>query len=121
MPELMTIGYAGSSQQAVIRTLLYNDVHTLIDIRETPLSRKPGLSKKGLTAAATEHGLQYDHVRALGTPRDIRYRRKADHDFDAFREGYLTYLATQDEAMSKLVERAKIERCCLLCYEADAA
>ena len=120
MPELMTIGYAGASQQAVFRTLLYHDVHALIDIRETPLSRKPGMSKKGLTAATAQYGLKYDHIRALGTPRDIRYRRKIDHDFDLFRTDYIAHLSTQDEAMTQLVDRAMVERCCLLCYEADA-
>ena len=121
MPELMTIGYAGASQQAVFRTLLYHDVAALIDIRETPLSRKPGMSRKGLTAAVAQYGLKYEHMRDLGTPRDIRYQRKADNDFDAFREAYTAHLATQDEAMHNLLRRALTERCCLLCYEAPAS
>jgi len=33
--------------------------------------------------------------------------------------GYLTYLATQDEAMETLVEQVQRSRCCLLCYEAN--
>ena len=86
----------------------------------TAQSRKPGLSKTALGLAATDYGLQYAHIRALGTPRDIRYRRKIDHDEAAFRRDFLTYLATQDEAMLSLVLRAQQERCCLLCYEADA-
>lgn len=121
MPELFTIGYAGSSQQSVFQTLVYHDVHALIDIREVPLSRKPGMSKKGLAAACVQYGLKYDHMRDLGTPRDIRYRRKADHDFDAFRDAYLEHLATQDVPMRQLVDRALTEPCCILCYEADAA
>ncbi len=91
----------------------------MLDIRELPQSRKPGLSKTALGQAAADHGLQYAHIRALGTPRDIRYRRKIDHDQAAFEEGFLAYLATQDEAMSALTERAMGERCCLLCYEAN--
>ena len=120
MPELYTIGYEGSSQPALFQTLLYHDVQALIDIRELPQSRKPGLSKTALGLTAADYGIQYAHVRALGTPRDIRYRRKIDHDFAAFREGFLEYLATQDEAMRELTARAQQERCCLLCYEADA-
>ena len=121
MPELMTIGYAGTSQQAVFRTLLYHDIAALLDIRETPLSRKPGMSRKGLTAACEQYGLKYEHMRDLGTPRDIRYQRKADNDFDAFRVAYTAHLATQDEAMRRLVGRALTELCCLLCYEAPAS
>lgn len=119
MPELFTIGYEGEAQGAVLRTLVFQDVETLLDIRELPQSRKPGLSKTALGLAANHYGMQYAHIRALGTPRDIRYQRKIDHDQKAFEEGFLEYLATQDEAMEALVERALRERCCLLCYEAD--
>lgn len=120
MPELYTLGYEGAAQDALFQTLLYHDVQALLDIRERPQSRKPGFSKTALGLAATGYGLQYAHIRALGTPRDIRYRRKMDHDAAAFREGFLEYLATQDEAMTALVARVPQDRCCLLCYEADA-
>ena len=120
MPELFTIGYEGESQGAVLRTLVFHDVQTLLDIRELPQSRKPGLSKTALSLAAREFGIAYEHVRALGTPRDIRYRRKIDHDQHAFEVAFMEYLATQGEAMDALAERALTERCCLLCYEADA-
>ena len=119
-PELFTIGYEGIAQAALFQTLLYHDIQTLLDIRELPQSRKPGLSKTALGLAAKEYGMQYAHIRALGTPRDIRYRRKIDHDQAAFEEGFLAYLATQDDAMQALVARTLQERCCLLCYEADA-
>ena len=119
MPALYTIGYAGASQAALLQTLVYHDIQTLLDIRELPQSRKPGLSKTALGLAANEYGIQYAHVRALGTPRDIRYRRKIDHDQAAFEAGFLDYLATQDDALAALVERVQRERCCLLCYEAD--
>ena len=119
MPALYTIGYEGNSQESLLRTLLYHDVQTLLDIRELPQSRKPGLSKTALGQAAVAYGMQYAHIRALGTPRDIRYRRKIDHDQEAFREGFLEHLATQDDAMRDLVTRVQQERCCLMCYEAD--
>ncbi len=119
MPDLYTIGYEGVSQATLLQTLLFHDVQTLLDIRQLPQSRKPGLSKTALGLAANSLGMQYAHIRALGTPRDVRYRRKIDHDAAAFRAGFLAYLATQDEAVADLVTRAENERCCLLCYEAD--
>ena len=64
--------------------------------------------------------MQYQHLRALGTPRNLRYQRKIDHDEAAFRRGYLAYLATQDAAMNALVEQVQHSRYCLLCYEANA-
>ena len=119
MPELYTIGYEGAAQASLLQTLVYHDIQTLLDIRELPQSRKPGLSKTALGLASADYGMQYAHIRALGTPRDIRYRRKIDHDQAAFEESFQVYLATQDEAMAALVERAEQERCCLLCYEAN--
>ena len=120
MTDLYTIGYESRSQAALLQTLLYHDVQTLLDIRELPQSRKPGLSKAALGLAAADYGLQYAHIRALGTPREVRHRRKMDHDAEAFREGFLAHLAMQGEAVRDLVTRAQAERCCLMCYEADA-
>lgn len=116
---LYTIGYEGALQTAVLEALLFNDVQTLVDIRELPQSRRPGFSKRALGEAAAAHGIGYVHVRALGTPRDVRHRHRADRDPAAFREGYLAHLADQGDAMAALVERARSERCCLLCFEAD--
>jgi uncharacterized protein (DUF488 family) len=118
-PEIFTIGYEGAAQATLLQTLLFNDVDVLMDIRELPLSRRPGFSKTALGAAVEGHGMRYAHVRALGTPRDIRHQRKIDHDEAAFRAGFLEYLDTQAEAMAALVSLARQERCCLLCYEAD--
>ena len=119
MPDLYTIGYEKSTQSALLRTLFENGIETLLDIRELPQSRKPGLSKTALGAAARHQGIRYAHIRELGTPRDIRYQRKIDHDQEAFRADFLTYLATQDDAVDALVARARTERCCLMCYEAN--
>ncbi|HEX5324948.1 MAG TPA: DUF488 domain-containing protein [Capsulimonadaceae bacterium] len=118
--ELYTIGYEGISQDALFEALLDNQIQALIDIRELPLSRRPGFSKSKLAGAAVSYGIQYEHIRDLGTPRDIRYRRKIDHDYEAFKQGFLAHLAEQDEAMAALVARALSERCCLLCYEGAA-
>lgn len=120
MPDLYTIGYQGISQQVLLAILLDHEIQALLDIRELPQSRKPGLSKTALARAAASCGIRYDHVRALGTPRDIRYRRKIDHDQEAFAAAYLAHLAMQDEAVQAVAQRALHERCCLLCYEADA-
>ena len=119
MPDLFTIGYEGNAQAAVIKTLLFHDIQSLVDIRELPQSRKPGMSKTGLGIAAADNGIQYTHMRTLGTPRDIRYRRKIDHDQPAFERAYVDYLERQADAMHELMQRAFLERCCLLCYEAD--
>jgi uncharacterized protein (DUF488 family) len=48
------------------------DVRVLVDVRLTPLSRKPGLSKTKLSEALAAVGIKYVHHRALGNRRDNR-------------------------------------------------
>ncbi len=120
MHELYTIGYEGMAQETLLHALVVNNIQTLIDIRELPLSRKPGFSKTALGNAVGRVGIGYLHLRALGTPRDIRYQRKIDHDEAAFRQDFLAYLDTQNEAVEFLTTKLQKERCCVLCYEADA-
>jgi uncharacterized protein (DUF488 family) len=54
-------------------------VRRLIDVRERPQSRRPGMSKTKLGLLLAEHGIAYEHWRELGTPAEIRaiYRRGA--------------------------------------------
>src|SRR5436309_14693651 len=45
-PELLTIGYEGTTIGAVLDTLSAAGVGLLIDVRALPRSRKPGFSKR---------------------------------------------------------------------------
>ena len=44
MTTLYTIGYEGLSLPRFITILQNYHIHTLVDVRELPLSRKPGFS-----------------------------------------------------------------------------
>ena len=49
----------------------------MIDVRALPLSRRPGFSKSPLKAALAEAGIEYVHLKALGTPqKDGRPRER---------------------------------------------
>lgn len=48
------------------------DVDVLVDVRLTPLSRKPGLSKLRLSDALNAARVEYLHLPALGKPRENR-------------------------------------------------
>src|SRR3712207_8952846 len=48
----------------------------LIDVRYRPQSRRPGMSKTRLGELLAEHGIAYEHRRALGTPPDLRWLYK---------------------------------------------
>jgi hypothetical protein len=44
----------------------------LIDVRDVPLSRKPGFSKSALQANLEAHGIAYVHLKGLGDPKPGR-------------------------------------------------
>jgi uncharacterized protein (DUF488 family) len=67
---LFTIGYEGHpTPGSMVTTLQGADVERLLDVRELPLSRRRGFSKTLLSATLAEHGIRYDHERALGNPK----------------------------------------------------
>lgn len=83
-----TIGYEGKSIEEFVDILVENDVQIVVDVRELPLSRKAGFSKRGLAAALEERGIGYVHMRELGTPRAMRQQLREDGDYGAFFEEY---------------------------------
>ena len=71
-PTLYSIGYEKALLPDVVATLLTAGVATLIDVRDRPISRRPGFSKRQLAAAIEEAGMRYVHLAALGAPPEGR-------------------------------------------------
>jgi uncharacterized protein (DUF488 family) len=118
--EIMTVGYEGISISKFIDVLTVAGVEKVVDVRELPLSRKRGFSKRSLAALLNQHGIKYVHLRELGCPRPIRRDYHTDGDWRRYTIRYLQYLRTQDDAMQRLNDLVQHEQCCLLCFEADA-
>ena len=57
----------------------------MIDVRALPLSRRPGFSKSPLRGALEEAGIEYVHLKALGTPADGRTAARAGRHADMAR------------------------------------
>ena len=119
MRRLLTLGYEGLQLQRFFKLLLMNGVRSIVDLRQSPISRKPGFSKSALASAAAAHGLGYTHMPALGCPKDIRNRYHVDGNWSRYTLRFKAYLAAQDSAVAELAGLARRERCCLLCFEAD--
>lgn len=119
--RLMTIGYEGLTIGQFKRLLSANSVEHLIDVRELPLSRKPGFSKAALAAAVTSAGIQYTHMPEMGCPRPIRHQYRQDGDWDLYTRRFLAYLTTQATTLQNLLTLAKSSRACLMCFEANPA
>ncbi len=116
---VFTIGYEGLSIDKFTSLLATHNIETVVDIRELPLSRKPGFSKKALANLLNLSGFEYTHMVELGCPRPVRQRYREDGDWKRYTAGFLTYLATQRAAIVELSALALSSNCVLLCYEAD--
>lgn len=117
--KLLTCGYEGLKAEDFFGMLQANRVEKIVDLRELPLSRKPGFSKIALSRSAERRGLRYMHIRELGSPRKIRHDYREDDNWDRFQKRYGAYLDSQTEAIQQLAEVVSNERCCLLCFESD--
>ena len=117
MQAITTIGYAHATQDALIAALREANVELLADIRALPLSRRAGFSKTSLKAAVEEAGLEYRHLKHLGTPKEGRDAARKG-DYDTLRRVYEGQLELP-EALAQMAEiqaLAAEKRTCLLCY-----
>ena len=120
--KLRTIGYEAATQAAVIDCLKRAGVEVLIDVRAVPSSRRAGFSKRILAASLADAGIDYVHLRALGTPKAGRQAVRAGR-VAVMEAIYAAHLA-EPEAQLELgqaLEIAEERPAALLCYEADAA
>jgi uncharacterized protein (DUF488 family) len=117
---LFTIGYEQATPAALIEALRAAGVRTLVDVRALANSRRPGFSKRALSAALEEAGIGYEHLRALGTPAEGRAAVRSGHP-EAMRRIFAEHLkGTEPQAaLAALADRARREPVCLLCLEAD--
>ena len=120
MSEIATIGYENQTLAGVIGTLKDAGIDLLIDIRDAPISRKPGFSKKMFGASLEEAGICYWHVRALGTPKPGRDAAKRG-DRATFHAIYEKQFKSEDArlAFAEVLRAAAHAQACLLCYEED--
>jgi uncharacterized protein (DUF488 family) len=122
MPRLWTIGYEKLLPGALVAELEAARVRRVIDVRFRPQSRRPGMSKTRLGALLAEHGIAYEHRRALGTPPDLRALYRAGRIAEAA-TAYRLHL--EDTAADELAALAREldagPPTALLCLEADPA
>ncbi|HEY1605280.1 MAG TPA: DUF488 domain-containing protein [Allosphingosinicella sp.] len=122
MHPLFTIGYEGKTPDEFLGQLDAARVALLIDVRAIAASRRPGFSKNALAASVREHGIDYVHFRALGTPARGREAARKGR-IEEMRLVYAGQLETPEAelAFAQALAAASEKRAALLCYEADAA
>lgn len=119
-PSLATIGYEDDTQPGMIAKLKAAGVETVVDVRAVAASRRAGFSKTLLAASLAEAGIDYVHLRQLGTPKPGREAaRKGDiARMHVIFEEHMAEPGAQLE-LAKATEMAKARKIALLCYEAD--
>lgn len=116
---LVSIGYEGKTVGDLVAQLLEQDVRVLVDVRLTPLSRKPGLSKTKLSEALTTVGIGYVHHRALGNPKDNRAGFRAGELESRARYRDVLDTAAATDALAHVCELLDGGVVALLCFEGD--
>lgn len=120
--KFFTIGYEGATVREFLTALQDAGVQRVIDVRAVPNSRRPGFSKTPLRNALAELGIDYVHLRALGTPAEGRAAARAGREADLKR-----IYAGQLELPEAIAQSAQMlglaaeKPSALLCYERDPA
>lgn len=117
---LFTIGYEGAALDDFLATLVICDVKQVLDVRDVPLSRKRGFSKRALSEALASRGIAYVHLKDLGDPKPGREAARR-HDFATFRKIYNRQLASAEgqTALGSAAKLAATATSCLLCFERE--
>jgi uncharacterized protein (DUF488 family) len=123
-PTIWTIGYEKLLPGALVNELEHAGVRRLIDVRYRPQSRRAGMSKTRLGELLGDHGIEYQHRRALGTPPDIRWYYKNRQEAEGATR-FAAYIEHDDgaAALDALAEelRSGAPPTALMCLEADPA
>jgi uncharacterized protein (DUF488 family) len=119
---LATIGYERATLDEVIGRLKAVGVEIVLDVRAVASSRRAGFSKTLLGASLAQAGVDYLHLRALGTPKAGRQAAHAGRTQE-MRRIYEEHLQAPEAqlALAVATQLAEARRAALLCYEADAA
>ena len=118
--NIHTVGYEGLALDEFLQRLRRARVRLVVDVRDVPLSRKRGFSKKALAAALDATGMEYLHIRSLGCPKPIRDQYRANRDWNAYTVAFMNHLREQTAAVGELAAVCEARAAALLCYEADA-
>jgi uncharacterized protein (DUF488 family) len=122
VPTLYTIGYERLLPPELVAELEAAGVERLIDVRFRPQSRRPGMSKTRLGELLGDHGIAYEHRRALGTPPDIRWFFKHNRAAEG-RERFAAHIeaTAADELDALAAELDHAPATVLMCLEAEPA
>ncbi|MQY06525.1 DUF488 domain-containing protein [Actinomadura macrotermitis] len=119
---LTGIGYEGHDMESFLAQLAGQGVSLLVDVRLNPISRKRGFSKRALSEALNSAGIDYEHARPLGNPKDNRAGfGGSPTELSQARRRFADELQTSAamEWLTAIADWAAERRVALLCFEAE--
>lgn len=121
-PTVATIGYQQRTQAELIAALRAAGVTLLIDVRAVAASRRAGFAKTLLRESLAADGIDYLHLRALGTPKPGREAARKGRTAE-MRAIFAEQLATPEavDAFARLEAEVQARPAALLCFCGDAA
>ena len=114
-----TIGYEGVSIDLFLSCLKENGIQILLDVRQIPLSRKPGFSQKKLIERTGSINIVYKHIKPLGCPTAVRDAYKTNGDWNEYTKDYNLHLEDNSAALDKVFIYLQNFKCALMCFEAN--
>ena len=120
--RVFTIGYEQTTVSDLVAALKAAGVERVVDVRAVAASRRPGFSKTALGGALQEAGIAYEHLRALGTPKEGRdaAKRGDQATLERVYAGQLE-LPEAQAAAAILLDRVDAQPTAILCYEREPA
>lgn len=117
---LFTIGYEGLSVEHYLNFLIQNGIHVLCDVRNNPLSRKFGFSKRSLQKYLGNIGIEYVHIPELGIISEKRNCLTTSDDYQNLFVEYKSSLSNKRKYLEMLFQLLeKKNRIALTCFEHD--
>lgn len=114
---LFTIGYEKRNLDDFVFHLNEANIDCLIDVRDMPISRKKGFSKKALQSRLELEKINYVHFRDLGCPSHMRKKLKLDKDYQSFFREFAKLLSGKRAVLEKVSLYVQSNTCCLMCFE----
>lgn len=111
-PLIVSVGYERRTVENLVEILTRKRVGKLLDIRESPMSRRRDFNKKALQATLTEAGIEYRHLRSAGNPH-----RREKVDLERCLGLYQNYLSRHPEVLDLVAAELHDGPVALLCYE----
>lgn len=112
MSSVVSIGYERRTVEELVSILAEHGVCKVIDVREAPISRKPGFSKRALASHLSEAGIEYLHIKEAGNPH-----RKMKVNVEKCLQLYRGHLSSHPDIVDAVGTQFGKVPTAFLCYE----